>query len=95
MRVKISGYTGYSGYKLSKTACISQKFCNRFSNRSGYMWLQMIKIWQNQQNSDLKLVQGAVTNLNRSLQPSENAHTQSAARGYVCTVARRADTSRE
>jgi hypothetical protein len=59
------------------------------------MWLQMRKIWQNQQNTDLKLVQGAVTNMNRSLQPSENAPTQSAAHGFACTVARRADTSRE
>ena len=95
MRVKISGYTGYSGYKLSKTAWISQKTCNRFSNRSGYMWLQTRKIWQNQQNTDLKIVQGAVTNMNRSLQPSENALIQSAARGFASTVARRADTSRE
>ena len=95
MRETISGYTGYSGYKLSKTAWISQKSCNHFSNRSGYMWLQMRKIWQNQQNTDLKLVQGAVTNLNRSLQPSENAPIPSAAHGFACTVASHADTSRE
>ena len=59
------------------------------------MWLQTKKIWQNQQNSDLKLVQGAVTNMNRSLQPSENAPTQSVAHGFAFTAARRADTSRE
>lgn len=55
----------------------------------------MGKIWQNQQNSDLKLVQGAAMNLNRSLQPSENAPIQSAAHGFASTVVRRADTSRE